>query len=118
MFLLLTILFLPANQCLTLPVELKKRKANKIYCYATYAIFTNGLESFDKAYADGIIDGVFGTNLTYRSPELLAKPWFYEVDCAKYIAYFIASLNHDQSISNIIDPHEKIKALLENYNHK
>ena len=103
---------------LDIAVELKKRKANKIYCYATYAIFTNGLESFDKAYADGIIDGVFGTNLTYRSPELLAKPWFYEVDCAKYIAYFIASLNHDQSISNIIDPHEKIKALLENYNHK
>lgn len=103
---------------LDIAVELKKRKANKIYCYATYAIFTNGLESFDKAYANGIIDGVFGTNLTYRSPELLARPWFYEVDCAKYIAYFIASLNHDQSISNIIDPHEKIKALLENYNHK
>ena len=103
---------------LDIAIELKKRKANKIYCYATYAIFTNGLESFDKAYANGIIDGVFGTNLTYRSPELLARPWFYEVDFAKYIAYFIASLNHDQSISNIIDPHEKIKALLENYNHK
>ena len=103
---------------LDIAVELKKRKANKIYCYATYAIFTNGLESFDKAYADGIIDGVFGTNLTYRSPELLSRPWFYEVDCAKYIAYFIAALNHDSSISRVMDPHQKISALLEKYNIK
>ncbi len=100
---------------LDIAVELKKRKANKIYCYATYAIFTNGLESFDKAYADGIIDGVFGTNLTYRSPELLARPWFYEVDCAKYIAYFIVALNHDSSISKVMDPHQKITALLKKY---
>ena len=69
---------------LDIAVELKKRKANKIYCYATYPIFTNGLEAFNKAYADGIIDGVFGTNLTYRTPELLSSPWFYEVDCSKY----------------------------------
>lgn len=100
---------------LDIAVELKKRKANKIYCYATYAIFTNGLDKFDKAYADGIIDGVFGTNLTYRSPELLNRTWFHEVDCAKYISYFIASLNHDLSISNIIDPHQKIQALLNKY---
>lgn len=101
---------------LDIAVELKKRKANKIYCYATYAIFTNGLDSFDKAYADGIIDGVFGTNLTYRTPELLNRTWFHEVDCAKYISYFIASLNHDLSVSKIIDPHQKIQALLDEYN--
>lgn len=97
---------------LDLAVELKKRKAKRIFAYATYAIFTNGLESFDKAYADGIIDGVFGTNLTYRTPELLSREWFNEVDVSKYIAYFIASLNHDLSISSIIDPHEKIINLL------
>ena len=87
---------------LDIAIELKKRKANRIFCYATYPIFTNGLDAFDKAYADGIIDGVFGTNLTYRTPELLASPWFHDVDCAKYIAYYIASLNHDLSISNVI----------------
>ena len=100
---------------LDIAIELKKRKANRIFCYATYPIFTNGLDSFDKAYADGIIDGVFGTNLTYRTPELLSSPWFHEVDCAKYIAYYIASLNHDLSISNVIDPHSKIQALLKKY---
>ena len=56
-----------------------------------------------------------GTNLTYRTPELLSSPWFYEVDCSKYIAYFIASLNHDKSISQVIDPHTKIEALLKKY---
>lgn len=102
---------------LDLAYELKKRKARKIYAYSTYAIFTNGLEKFDKAVNDGIIDGVLGTNLTYRTPELLSRDWFYEVDVSKYIAYFIASLNHDLSISSIIDPHEKIKNLLEKHNH-
>ena len=92
--------------------ELKRRGANRIFAYATYAIFTNGLNSFDKAYKEGIITGVFGTNLTYRSPELLSRPWFHEVDVSKYIAYFILALNNDISVSNIIDPHEKIQQLL------
>ena len=103
---------------LDIAVELKKRNAKRIFAYATYPIFTNGLETFDKAYADGIIDGVFGTNLTYRTPELLKRPWFHDVDCAKYIAYFIASLNHDLSISNVIDPHQKIQTLLKKYEQK
>lgn len=98
---------------LDIAYELKKRKANRIFTYATYAIFTNGLDSFDKAYDAGIVDHVFGTNLTYRSPELLSRPWFSEVDISKYIAYFVSAINHDVSVSEIIDPHEKIKVLLE-----
>jgi ribose-phosphate pyrophosphokinase len=98
---------------LDLAYELKKRKANKIYSYVSYGFFTNGLEKFDKAYADGVLSGVFATNLTYRTPELLSREWFKEVDVSKYLAYYIASLNHDLSISKVIDPHKKIKALLE-----
>lgn len=98
---------------LDIAYSLKKRGAKRIFANATYAIFTNGLDSFDKAYAEGLIAGVFGTNLTYRTPELLARPWFHEVDVSKYIAYFIAALNHDLSVSDIIDPHQKIKTLLE-----
>lgn len=98
--------------------ELKKRNARRIIAYATYPIFTNGLEKFDKAYSEGIIDYVFGTNLTYRTPELLQRPWFKEVDISKYIAYFIVALNHDISTSMVIDPHAKIKNLLEQYNVK
>lgn len=100
---------------LDIAYELKKRKAGKIFSYATYSIFTNGLSSFDKAYADGMIDGVFGTNLTYRTDELKGREWFHEVDVSKYIAYFLASINHDISVSTIIDPHEKIQNLLEEH---
>ena len=98
---------------LDIAYALKKQNAGRIFAYATYAIFTNGLESFDKAYREGVIDGVFGSNLTYRTEELKNRPWFYEVDVSKYIAYFISALNHDMSVSAMIDPHEKINALLE-----
>ncbi len=101
---------------LDIAYELKKRNAKRIFAYATYSIFTNGLDKFDQAYNDGYISGVFGTNLTYRSPELLQREWFHEVDVSKYIAYFITSINHDVSISTVIDPHEKIQQLLKKYN--
>src|SRR5699024_10150725 len=92
--------------------ELKKRGAKRIFCYATYAIYTDGLGEFDEAYQDGIISGVFGTNLTSRTPELRSREWFHEVDVSKYIAHFIDAINHDMSIGDIIDPHSKIDALL------
>lgn len=98
---------------LDIAYALKKQKANRIFAYATYAIFTNGLDTFDKAYADGIIDGVLGSNLTYRSPALKERAWFHEVDVSKYIAYFIAALNHDRSVTTLLDPHEKIQMLLD-----
>ncbi len=98
---------------LDIAYALKKQNARHIYTYATYTIFTNGLETFDKAVADGVVDGVFGTNLTYLRPELAERSWFHKVDVSKYIAYFIAALNHNISVSEIIDPHEKIQALLE-----
>ena len=97
---------------LDIAYELKKRKAGRIFCYATYATFTAGLGNFDKAVEEGVVTGVLGTNLTYRSPELLSRSWFHEVDVSKYIAYFIAALNHEVSVSMLIDSHEKIKQLL------
>ncbi len=92
---------------------LREKNAGRIFANATYALFTNGLDTFDKAYESGLITGVFGTNLTYRSPELLSREWYHDVDVSKYISYFIAALNHNMSVSAIIDPHEKIKALLQ-----
>lgn len=98
---------------LDIAYALKKQKAERIFACATYALFTNGLEAFDKAYNDGVIDGVFGTNLTYRTLELLSRRWFIEVDCSKYISYVIGAINHEMGISEILDPHQKIQALLE-----
>lgn len=92
--------------------KVKERHARRFFAYGTYSIFTNGLEKFDKAYEQGLIDGIFGSNLTYLNPELKNRPWFHEVDVSKYVAYFISALNHDVSISSLIDPHHKIEQLL------
>ena len=103
---------------LDLAENLKARGAARTIAYATYGMFTHGLDAFDKAYKEGILDAVFGTNLTYRKPELLEREWFHEVDVSKYAAYFIAAINHDVSISTVIDPHDKIKALLAKQQHE
>ena len=92
--------------------ELKKRGAKHIICNATFPLFTSGLAKFDKAVEDGILTAVLGTNLTYRKPELLERSWYFDVDCSKYTAYFIAAINHDMSVSSICDPMKKIEALL------
>ena len=94
--------------------ELKQRGAKNIICNATFPLFTSGLAKFDKAVEDGILTAVLGTNLTYRQPELLERDWYFDVDCSKYTAYFIAAINHDMSVSSICDPISKIKSLLAN----
>ena len=92
--------------------ELKKRGAKHIICNATFPLFTSGLSKFDQAVRDGVLTAVLGTNLTYRKPELLERNWFFNVDCSKYTAYFIAAINHEMSVGSIIDPIKKIEALL------
>jgi len=95
--------------------ELKKRKANRIFVISTFGLFTNGLEKFDRAVEDGIIYKVVTTNLTYQTPELLAKPYYINCDMSKYIAYIIDTLNHDISISDLLDPYERIEPLVKKY---
>ena len=103
------------DSMLDIAYELKDRNAKRVFAYATYALFAHGLDAFDKAYAEGKIDGILGTNLTYRMPELKERPWFYEVDMGKYVSYFIASLNQDVSVGAVLDPMDKIKKLLEKF---
>lgn len=95
--------------------ELKKRKANRIFMIATFGLFTNGLEKFDKAYEDGIIYRLLTTNLTWQDEELLKKPYYINCDMSKYIAYIIDTLNHDVSISDLLDPYDRIYRLLDRY---
>ena len=97
---------------LDIAYALKERKARRVFCYATYGLFVNGLEKFDKAVAEGKLTYVVGTNLTYRMPELLTRDWYVDVDVSKYAAYFVVALNHDMSVSSIIDPLKKIENLL------
>lgn len=94
---------------------LKERKAGKIFICATFGLFTNGLERFDKAYENGLIDGVITTNLIYQTPELLSRKWYIDCDMSKYIAYLIDTLNHDTSISDLLNPNERIQSVVARY---
>ena len=98
--------------------ELKERKANRIFILSTFGLFTDGLEKFDQAYEEGIITKVLTTNLVYQTPELLARPYYVNCDMSKYIALLIDTLNHDVSISELLDPYERIQALLEKYKNR
>lgn len=94
---------------------LKERKANKIFVFATFGLFTRGLEQFDDAYENGIIDRVLTTNLIYQPPELLNRSWYINCDMSKYIAYIIDTLNHDSSISDLLNPNERIQSIVSRY---
>jgi ribose-phosphate pyrophosphokinase len=101
------------DSILDVACELRSRKAGHIYIVSTYGLFTEGLDRFARAYEQGVIDLVFATNLIYRRPELLAAPWFVDVDMSKYVSLIVDALNHDASLSRLMDPTEKIRLLLE-----
>lgn len=96
--------------------QLKEKGARRIFVFATFGLFCNGLETMDKAHADGVFTTIFTTNLVYRTPELLARPWYREVNMCKFVAYIIDTLNHDRTISHLLDQSKKIHTLLSNYN--
>ena len=96
--------------------QLKKRKANRVFVASTFGLFTNGLERFDEAYEQGLIYRIMTTNSIYQSPELLKREWYINVDITKFTATFIDRLNHDASISDLLNPIEKIINMVAEYN--
>ena len=104
------------NTILEVAAALKARKAGRIFAFATFGLFTSGLERFDKAYEEGIIDRVLTTNLVYQTPELLEREWYIDCDLSKYIAYIIDTLNHESSISDLLNPVERIQSIITRYN--
>ncbi len=104
------------DSVLEVAAALKERKANRIFVFATFGLFTAGLERFDEAWKNGIIDKVLTTNLVYQPPELLEREWYIDCDLSKYIAYLIDTLNHDTSISDLLNPVERIQSIVARYN--
>jgi ribose-phosphate pyrophosphokinase len=98
--------------------KLKELNAKRIFICTTFGLFCEGLERFDEAYNNGYFEKVFTTNLVYRIPALLKKEWYCEVDVSKYIAYMVDKLNHDDSVSGLLNPADKIKALLAKHSNK
>jgi ribose-phosphate pyrophosphokinase len=103
------------ESALEVAADLKERGANKIFLCATFGLFTAGLDAFDKAYAAGNITRVLTTNLIYQTPELLQREWYINCDMSKYIAYLVDTLNHDTSISDLLNPSERIQNAIEKY---
>ena len=95
--------------------ELKRRKARKVFICATFGLFTNGLAKFNEYYENGLIDRILTTNVVYQTPELLSRPYYIDVDMSKYIALIIDTLNHDQSISQLLNPVDRINRCVTNY---
>lgn len=98
--------------------KLKELGAARIFIFSAFGLFCEGLENFDKKYSEGLFDKVFTTNLVYRTPELLARDWYCEVDMSKYVSYIIDTLNHDMSVSHLLNPADKIEALLRKKGYK
>ena len=98
--------------------KLKNQGAKRIFAFASFGLFVNGLEVFDKAYEDGIINKIFTTNLIYRDPGLTSREWHYEVDMSKYVSLLIDTLNHDDTISHLLDPVTKIHNFIEKRGNK
>lgn len=96
--------------------QLKAMKAKRVFICTTFGLFTNGLSAFDKAYADGVFDRVITTNLCYRPPELLTKPYYIEADMSKFLASIINFMNHDLSMEIVSTPTERIQRIIELYN--
>ncbi len=93
--------------------KLKNQGAKRIFVFSSFGLFVNGLEVFDKAYTDGIIDKIFTTNLIYQNPGLAEREWHQAVDMSKYVALLVDTLNHDNTISELLNPVTKIKNLIE-----
>ncbi len=98
--------------------QLKQRNARRVFCVCTFGLFTNGLEVFDDAKEEGLIEKVITTNLTYQPPELLSRDWYISADMSKYIALLIDHLNHDASISDILNPNDRIHDRVQEYREK
>lgn len=92
--------------------KLKGLGANRIFVCTTFGLFANGLDVFDEAYKNGVFEKVFTTNGVYQTPELLSMEWYQSVDLSKYVAYFLDTLNHDMSVSSLLDSSDKIDSIL------
>ena len=103
------------DSVLEVAAALKERKARKIFIFSTFGLFTNGLEKFDRAFESGLLDKVLTTNLIYQTPELLQREWYINCDMSKYVAYLIDTLNHDSSISDLLNPNTKIQNVVARY---
>ncbi len=106
------------DSLLDIAEKLKAKGCNRVFAFTTFGLFVEGFDKFDDYYKRGLIDKVFTTNLVYGTEELLGKEWYQRVDMSKYVAYLIDTINFDNSISGLLDPIDRIKKVVDDYNNK
>ena len=99
-------------------VQLKEKGANRIFVFATFGLFCNGLDKFDEAYENGVFTKIFTTNLIYGKDDLKSREWYHSVNMCKYVAYLIDTLNHDATISNLLNPAKRVHKLIDKHAQK
>ena len=99
-------------------VQLKEKGANRIFVFATFGLFCNGLDKFDEAYENGVFTKIFTTNLIYGKDDLKSRPWYQSVNMCKYVAYLIDTLNHDSTISNLLNTANRVHKLIDKHAQK
>ena len=95
--------------------KLTEMGARRVFVFSTFGLFTDGLDMFDKAYENGYFTRVFTTNLIWQKPELKERKWYFSVTMDRYIAALIDTLNHGNTLSDLIRPAVRIRQMLDTY---
>lgn len=106
------------DSLLDIAAKLKQKNCNRVFAFTTFGLFVEGYDKFDQYYKDGLIDKIFTTNLVYGEDELMTKEWYQRVDMSKYVAYLIDTINYDNSISELLNPIDRINKVINKYNEK
>lgn len=106
------------DSLLDVAAKLKQKNCNRVFAFTTFGLFVEGYDKFDQYYKDGLIDKIFTTNLVYGEDELMTKEWYQRVDMSKYVAYLIDTINYDNSISELLNPIDRINNVINKYNEK
>ncbi len=106
------------DSLLDIAAKLKQKNCNRVFAFTTFGLFVEGYDKFDQYYKDGLIDKIFTTNLVYGEDELMTKEWYQRVDMSKYVAYLIDTINYDNSISELLNPIDRINNVINKYNEK
>ncbi len=93
--------------------QIRERGAKRVFICTTFGLFTDGFDKFDKYYEEGFFTKLITTNLCYRPPELLKKPYYETANMYKYLASIINTLNHNDSMDNVRSTTRKIQKMID-----
>ena len=94
--------------------SLKERGAEKTVCAVSLPFFTTteSVETFQKAFEEGLFTRIIGTNAVYHDQSLLGREWYLSADVTNLFARTVYRLHYNRSLSSLLDDRSVIKDLL------